>query len=716
MKLHFDANFSIQKGKYNEDSKAASISIVASSTAGIVARLVSMRGNQNRRPSLPSQNGHVPPINTPTRRVALTPTERPPSDSISTDQDQNGSLHSQNAIEAIARNQTWWMNHQFAALQNTLLNDSPPPSAVIHAGPSGAATTPFTPSAGPQVLCQFGSFGQNPPPSPFTPFNHRTPPQTHIARFPPNLQFVTPPQQYGYPPPNYAYPPPPPQHVPNLELPRFNGQDVERYLRVNHIPASVWMTSYEVHHPNPTWADFTETQHAFNPHQPYPFPYSSPNRNTTWSFPPVSSTANYRLSNPNTNPSTTYRPNRTFPATEQRDRHARSLCIHCAEPYSSNHVCKQPVQCVNEPNPFISSRSVSTQSPMKPPRFVSVPDSGISSLSKPDDGAKFSLVSYNILAQAYVRSNFPHSPSACLNWKARSQAILSVLKNLGADFLCLQEVDEYESFYKRNMESSGYSSTYIQRRGKRHDGCGIFYKHNMAELVMEDFIDYNDLVDSIQGRKVLGVDIKYDEEASANKNGSNKNDRGDPNDPCIRLKRDCVGLIAAFKFKGPSQNVVILANTHIYWDPDWEDVKLAQAKYLISRLSQFKKLISDKFGCTPLLLIAGDFNSTPGDKVYQYLISGNCSSSPTLDVLEDLPIPLCSVYASTRGEPPFTNYTPGFTGTLDYIFFSPSDQIQPVSFLELPEPESSDISGGLPNFNHPSDHLPIGAEFVISWE
>lgn len=103
-------------------------------------------------------------------------------------------------------------------------------------------------------------------------------------------------------------------------------------------------------------------------------------------------------------------------------------------------------------------------------------------------------------------------------------------------------------------------------------------------------------------------------------------------------------------------------------------------------------------------------------QVYQYLTSGNSSSPPALDALEDLPIPLCSVYASTRGEPPFTNYTPGFTGTLDYIFFSPSDHIQPVSFLELPEPESSDIIGGLPNFNHPSDHLPIGAEFVISQE
>ena len=42
-------------------------------------------------------------------------------------------------------------------------------------------------------------------------------------------------------------------------------------------------------------------------------------------------------------------------------------------------------------------------------------------------------------------------------------------------------------------------------------------------------------------------------------------DRGDPNDPRVRLKRDCVGILAAFKFNGPSQQFLIVANTHIYW-------------------------------------------------------------------------------------------------------------------------------------------------------
>jgi CCR4-NOT transcription complex subunit 6 len=40
---------------------------------------------------------------------------------------------------------------------------------------------------------------------------------------------------------------------------------------------------------------------------------------------------------------------------------------------------------------------------------------------------------------------------------------------------------------------------------------------------------------------------------------------GDPNDPRVRLKRDCVGLLTAFKLSDPYDHILIVANTHIYW-------------------------------------------------------------------------------------------------------------------------------------------------------
>lgn len=358
-----------------------------------------------------------------------------------------------------------------------------------------------------------------------------------------------------------------------------------------------------------------------------------------------------------------------------------------------------------------------TPAPLSP-KFVPAEKSGITSVSK-SDGFKFSLVSYNILAQAYVKGDlFSHSPRPCLKWKARSQAILTVLKSLGADFLCLQELDEYDSFYKGNIESVGYSSIYVKRNGQKRDGCGIFYKPDSAELLIKEKVEYNDLVPSNQD-DTSSEDKEENLPAGGNKKLASKDaglknkraGHGDLNDPCVRFKRDCVGIMAAFRLKDPS-HFIIVANTHIYWDPELADVKLAQARYLLSRLAQFKLLVSDKFDCSPSVVVTGDFNSLPGSQVYQYLTSGSSEAGTLLEISDDVHIPLCSAYASTRGEPHFTNYTPGFTGTLDYILFSP-ENIKPVSYLELPEPEASDIQGGLPNYYHPSDHLPIGAEFEI---
>ncbi|TYG42224.1 hypothetical protein ES288_D12G239900v1 [Gossypium darwinii] len=263
--------------------------------------------------------------------------------------------------------------------------------------------------------------------------------------------------------------------------------------------------------------------------------------------------------------------------------------------------------------------------------FVSVEGGGGNARDEAD-AIRFRLVSYNILAQVYVKSSlFPHSPSPCLRWKARSQVILTLLKDLGADFYSLQEVDEFDSFYKTSMEDLGYSSIYVQRSGQKRDGCGIFYKKNCAELLLEETIEYNDLVPSLHDEAYLSSDKQNAPLTNRNNGDSSKQDlsekfsilsvksspenRGDPNDPRVRLKRDCVGIMAAFKLKHPFHHVVILANTHLYWDPEWADVKLVQAKYLLACLAQFKTLVTDRFECTPSLILTGDFNSTPGDKI-----------------------------------------------------------------------------------------------------
>ncbi|KAG0600259.1 hypothetical protein M758_11G019300 [Ceratodon purpureus] len=367
------------------------------------------------------------------------------------------------------------------------------------------------------------------------------------------------------------------------------------------------------------------------------------------------------------------------------------------------------------------------------------------------------IVSYNILAQSYVKSiSFPHSPSPCLRWKNRSKAVLERLLSFDADVLCLQELDEYESYYRSRLTREGYSSVYIQRSGRKRDGCGIFFKRNRMELVEEQAIDFNDLVPpptEVDTPELSSEDDPQTPDVSApvkdsrperSKSRSRSSSptkagpevRGDPNDPRVRLKRDCVAILAAFRMLEAPNKCLILGNTHLYWDPEWADVKLAQARYLLLQTVRFQNNLSAKLDSNPLVFVCGDYNSTPGDQVYRYITSGfqesGAQQNGTLQGIVDesleskftelgleepsperAPLHLTSLYEKALGEHPNTNVTPGFTGTLDYVFFRPSDSLRIVNLLALPDQGSPELEGGLPNHSHPSDHLPIGADFAV---
>ncbi|GKA82637.1 hypothetical protein Tco_0789385 [Tanacetum coccineum] len=76
-------------------------------------------------------------------------------------------------------------------------------------------------------------------------------------------------------------------------------------------------------------------------------------------------------------------------------------------------------------------------------------------------------------------------------------------------------------------------------------------KHNTLELDIEEKIDYNDLAELILDES---THVKLKEKAlNSDTNGQKKNsqDHGDLDDPYVRLKRDCVAIMAAFKFKEP---------------------------------------------------------------------------------------------------------------------------------------------------------------------
>lgn len=99
-----------------------------------------------------------------------------------------------------------------------------------------------------------------------------------------------------------------------------------------------------------------------------------------------------------------------------------------------------------------------------------------------------SVLSYNILCEKYATERmYGYTPSWALAWNFRKDLIMKEVKQYGADFLCLQEVDtaQYEEFFLQNLFEDGYEGVYWPKSRyktmkdadrKLVDGCATFYK------------------------------------------------------------------------------------------------------------------------------------------------------------------------------------------------------------------------------------------------
>lgn len=81
-------------------------------------------------------------------------------------------------------------------------------------------------------------------------------------------------------------------------------------------------------------------------------------------------------------------------------------------------------------------------------------------------------------------------------------------------------------------------------------------------LISEEVVNYNDLAPPPSS---TSPDRASTEDKAGPAASQKIKFRGDPNDPAFRLKRDCVGVLAAFRRKGVEGPPFIVACTHLYW-------------------------------------------------------------------------------------------------------------------------------------------------------
>jgi len=337
-------------------------------------------------------------------------------------------------------------------------------------------------------------------------------------------------------------------------------------------------------------------------------------------------------------------------------------------------------------------------------------------------GPRFRVATYNVLAEIYAtQQQYPYCDFWALSWEYRFQNILREILDASPDVLCLQEIqaDHYENHVYATMSDAGYEGVYKQKTRQsmglagKVDGCALFWRRSKFHSVESYSIEFNEVAQR-QATQVLGYSLRSEEGAAF----------------VNRLSKDNIAQLVVLEFIHPSTrggreiNQVCIANTHLYSNKDFPDVKLWQAWQLLQELESF--IIGR--GNLPLV-ICGDFNSTPDTAVYDLLSRQTVHPGhPDVNVATNDDIPnvlpdamnithsfqLGSAYQSVMGEEPWTtNYTLNFKGVLDYIWYS-APNLMPLSIAPVPDEQQLTKHGeALPSTEFSSDHIMLISDMQI---
>lgn len=176
------------------------------------------------------------------------------------------------------------------------------------------------------------------------------------------------------------------------------------------------------------------------------------------------------------------------------------------------------------------------------------------------------------------------------------------------------------------------------------------------------------------------------------------------------MNKDNIAVFTMLEDKNTNKRIIV-ANSHIHWDPSHADVKLVQVGVLMDEIDKFSSKHTSSSADKVPTIICGDFNSAPDSGVYEFFSKGsiqqdhddfgNHSYGTYTTEGVSHPLSLKSAYSNV-GELPFTNYTPGFKGVLDYIWYT-TNTLDIISLLGSIDNEYLGKVVGFPNAHFPSE-------------
>ena len=363
---------------------------------------------------------------------------------------------------------------------------------------------------------------------------------------------------------------------------------------------------------------------------------------------------------------------------------------------------------------------------------------------------EFRVLSYNILADTYATGEFaenylfPYCPKYALDIQYRKQLLLKEIIGYNADIICLQECGKtiYQQMLQPALEMMGYYGMLQCKAGEIPEGEAIFFRLSKFQFVEQHNIVFKEAI----------VSDELHEEIS--KTVSNIK-------PLFESlqRRGQVGQVTVLRCAEKPNHFLCIANTHLYFKPYSPHIRLIQSGVLLKHVedvvghyvshenkfaSQTQKYTDDTknvhvasgfshesvsseykvdhSNCKYMaVLFCGDFNSNPSAAVKQLFTEGRVTTShPDWTICEEKDQHITTLelshnfnLSSACDSLPFTNYTTGYKGTLDYIF-SDANYLKVKSVVPVPEESTLDAHIGLPSVVMPSDHLALVCD--LKWK
>ncbi|XP_055711809.1 2',5'-phosphodiesterase 12 [Phlebotomus papatasi] len=326
-------------------------------------------------------------------------------------------------------------------------------------------------------------------------------------------------------------------------------------------------------------------------------------------------------------------------------------------------------------------------------------------------GEQFRIGSYNLLADLYADSDFsrqelfPYCPPYALNIDYRKQLFIKELLGYNCDIICLQEVDAkiYDLDLERTFRVRDFGGDF-KAKGETAEGLAIFYNKLRFRLVNRFGINYGE---ELKSRDIFaGIQQKIHENEELFTR--------------IVERSTALQVVALESLDNPGE-VIVVANTHLYFHPDADHIRLLQFGLAMIFLEKhvLPQIEKDLPGARKSLIFAGDFNSSPDCGIYK-LMTENFVPSSFIDfqsnpdqVIENVELKQPLPMSSACGIPEFTNFTAGFRACIDYIFYQ-TDNLQVTQVIPFPSVQELETHIAIPSVVFPSDHIALVAD--LAWK